>query len=76
MQFVREKEVLEELRCRHHPSVTKVDFLGNVFHDVDGTVVFLEADPVLFVVTVNHGFTDFDGSAVRFYLAGNDVQEG
>ena len=76
LQLVREKKIFKKLRCRHHPSVTEVDFLGNVFHDVDRAIVFLETDPVLFVITVNHGFSNFDGSAVRLDLAGNDIQEG
>jgi len=76
LQLVRKKKIFKELRCRHHPSVTEVDFLGNVFHDIDGAIIFFETDPVLFVITVNHGFTDFDGPAVRLELAGNDIQKG
>ena len=75
MQFVREQEIFEELGGWHDTSVAEVNFLGYVFDDVNRAIVFFKGNTRLFVIPVDHGFPDLDGSAVRFYLAGYDVEE-
>ena len=63
------------MRSGEGATVAKFNLLGNVFHDVDGAILFLEGESGLLVVAIDDGFPDFDGAAVRLRVAGDDVEE-